>query len=143
MRICQKKQEKGYHPKDRRFTLAESKQLMVGGHHDDDDDDFEVQEGVNMNYMGREESFKGARVEDFDAVKVAIIKKQTKRSRQDHIPIDIKSEFDLPDDIGNDYVNFNEVVKADCAKKRRTPTWSGQDVLEIGLTTDLSYWVIS
>jgi len=60
-----------------------------------------------MNYMGREESFKGAKVEDFDSVTVVRKQKPSKRKRQDHIPIEVKSEFDLPDDIGNDYVNFD------------------------------------
>jgi len=60
-----------------------------------------------MNYMGREESFKGAKVEDFDSVTVVRKQKPSKRKRHDHIPIEVKSEFDLPDDIGNDYVNFD------------------------------------
>lgn len=40
-------------------------------------------------------------------------------------------------------VNFEEVVKKDCSRKRRTPLWSGQDVLEIGLNNELSFWVTS
>jgi hypothetical protein len=49
----------------------------------------------------------------------------------------------LPADLGKDEVNFSEVIKSDCSRKRRTPLWSGQDVLDIGLTTELSYWVVS
>lgn len=48
----------------------------------------------------------------------------------------------MPGDLGENEVNFNEVIKKDCTRKRITPYWSGQDVLEIGLTMDLSYWVI-
>lgn len=40
-------------------------------------------------------------------------------------------------------VNFEEVIKKDCSRKRRTPKWSGQDVLEIGLNNELSMWVTS
>jgi hypothetical protein len=36
--------------------------------------------------------------------------------------------------MGNDIVNFDEVIKTDNNRKRKTPIWSGQDVLEIGLT---------
>ena len=60
-----------------------------------------------------------------------------------YVPQLVRTEFDLPDDLGDDTVNFHQVMKMDCSKKRNTPMWSGQDVLEIGLTTDLSSWVIS
>jgi hypothetical protein len=60
------------------------------------------------------------------------------RGKHEYIPKDIKLEFDLPDDLGGDTVNYTEVIKADCNRKRKTPMWSGQDVLEVGLTTHLS-----
>jgi hypothetical protein len=49
----------------------------------------------------------------------------------------------LPDvlDDGNQ-INFNEVIKKDCSRKRNTPLWSGQEVLAIGLNNELSEWVI-
>jgi hypothetical protein len=40
-------------------------------------------------------------------------------------------------------VNFNEVIKKDCTIKRKTPYWSGQDVLDVGLNNDLSRWVVN
>lgn len=66
-----------------------------------------------------------------------MLRKKVRRQRGKHeyIPNDIRNEFDLPDEIGDDYVNFNEVIRLDCNKKRKTPMWSGQDVLDIGLTT--------
>ena len=42
----------------------------------------------------------------------------------------------------NDVVNFDEVINADNNRKRKTPVWSGQDVLEIGLTSELTDWVL-
>jgi hypothetical protein len=39
-------------------------------------------------------------------------------------------------------INFNEVIKKDCSRKRNTPMWSGQEVLEIGLNNELSEWVV-
>ena len=43
---------------------------------------------------------------------------------------------------GNE-VNFDEVRKKDCMVKRKTPLWSGQDVLDIGLTPTQATWVTS
>lgn len=55
----------------------------------------------------------------------------------------IKQEFDLPDiqEEGND-INFQEVLRKDCSRKRNTPMWSGQEVLEIGLNNELASWVV-
>jgi len=63
-RILQKKEQMGEHPRDRKFTLVESKMLMVGAHHEDDEEDefLELNE-VQMNYLGRDESFKQTKLE--------------------------------------------------------------------------------
>lgn len=45
-------------------------------------------------------------------------------------------------DLEENHINFNEVIKKDCSKKRKTPMWSGQEVLEIGLNQELSEWVV-
>lgn len=34
------------------------------------------------------------------------------------------------------------MIKKDCTIKRKTPYWSGQDVLDVGLNNELSYWVV-
>lgn len=145
MRVLQKKEQMGEHPKDRRFTLAETKMLMAGAHHDDEEEELIETNEVPMNYLGREETFKMRKLEEFENAARAIIRKKAKvqRGKHEYIPSEIKTEFDLPDDLGEDTVNFTEVIKSDCNRKRKTPMWSGQDVLEIGLTTQLSYWVIS
>ena len=39
LRVCQKKVEKGEHPKDRKFTLQETELVMNGKHHDDEEDE--------------------------------------------------------------------------------------------------------
>ena len=55
------------------------------------------------------------------------------RYRIDHIPWDIKKAFTLPDDMTNLEIDFLEVRKVDAQFKKRTPIWSGQDVLETAL----------
>ena len=54
----------------------------------------------------------------------------------------MKAEFDIPPDADEVVFNFEEVLKKDMSAKRRTPTWSGQDVLAIGLNNELSSWII-
>lgn len=48
----------------------------------------------------------------------------------------------MPGDLEENAINFNEVIKKDCTVKRKTPFWSGQDVLEVGLNNELSYFVV-
>lgn len=55
----------------------------------------------------------------------------------------MQKELELPGDLGVNDVNYNEVLKKDSNKKRLTPYWSGQDVLQIGLNLDLAFWVIA
>lgn len=59
MRVCLKKAEKSEHPKDRKFTLAETGVLMSGKiHEEEEDEDFVEMNEINMMYMGRNETFK-------------------------------------------------------------------------------------
>lgn len=121
--------------------------LMNGLHHDDDDEDLNMDEQeVQMNYFGRDETFKNQKLSQFDEPPTKPAprsRRKVTRKKHEYIPREIIEEFDLPEDLGNDYVNFNEVIMKDCSRKRNTPMWSGQDVLSIGLTTDLSWYVIS
>lgn len=105
---------------------------MVGGHHEDEEEEDILHENEsNMMYMGRDETFKQQKLEEFENAARKILSKKIKvsRGKHEHIPLEIKVEFDLPEDIGNDYVNFDQVIRSDCSRKRKTPTWSGQDVL--------------
>lgn len=43
----------------------------------------------------------------------------------EYIPKEIQQEFDLPADLEENQINFNEVIKKDCSRKRKTPMWSG------------------
>lgn len=55
-----------------------------------------------------------------------------------YIPLDVKAELNLPDNLEENVINFNEILKKDCNRKRKTPMWSGQEVLETGLNEELS-----
>lgn len=100
-----------------------------------------------MKYLSRDENFHMQKLEQFEmeAKRMLIEASKAKKQRdpQVYIPEDLKAELDLPGNLEENSVNFNEVIKKDCAVKRKTPYWSGQDVLEIGLNTELSYWVIA
>ena len=49
----------------------------------------------------------------------------------------------MPDEIGDNLIDYNEIIKRDCNTKRKTPMWSGQDVLEVGLNEELSELAIA
>jgi hypothetical protein len=57
-------------------------------------------------------------------------------NKKDEICEEIRIEFELPDDIKDNKVDFNEVRRSDVSRKRRTPKWSGQDVLCISYNQD-------
>ena len=52
----------------------------------------------------------------------------------DHIPDEIKEEFNLPKDMKGKVVDFNEVRLRDAAVAIKHPTWSGQEVLSTSLS---------
>ena len=47
----------------------------------------------------------------------------------DEIPEDLRKELNIPENLGVMEINNKQVRKYDASKKRKTPTWSGQDVL--------------
>jgi len=56
------------------------------------------------------------------------------KDNYDEIPKQLREELDLPKNMGKNEVNYTEVRIKDCMVKRKTPLWSGQDVLEDSLT---------
>ena len=61
----------------------------------------------------------------------------------EYIPSEIQKEFDIPDNLEEHNINYDNVLRADNSRKRKTPLWSGQDILEIGLTNELSSWIVA
>ena len=98
-----------------------------------------------MKYLGRDEYFHQQKLEnlEIEAIRIQDGPRFKDRPKHQHIPPELTSELDLPLDMESCTVNFEEVIKKDCSRKRRTPHWSGQDVLEIGLNNELSMWVTS
>jgi hypothetical protein len=61
----------------------------------------------------------------------------------DEIPENIRKEFHIPGEMNYFDINFKEVQKFDASKKRLTPIWSGQDVLEFKLNNEKSIRVVN
>ena len=55
----------------------------------------------------------------------------------------LKQCFGLPKDMSNYEINFESVRNEDANYKKRLPIWSGQDVLEIGLSRSKSQWILA
>lgn len=135
-------------PKDMPFSLIDARKLRMGIYHEEDADDDEgpvEHDKSKMTYIGRDEDFgKAVNLENFEK---AVAKIMTKSSDNDdlnvgdEIPISVREELDLPKSIGKNEVNYTMVRIRDCNVKRKTPIWSGQDVLEDSLTEDQSLWV--
>lgn len=72
-----------------------------------------------------------SRLEDFENQLKKIMSNDDPDNKlpTDEIPRDIRAHFSLPENMGKFEVNFHEVRKADAQKKRKRPTWSGQEVL--------------
>ena len=104
--------------------------LMHGLHHDqEEEDELNMEEHeVQTNYFGRDESFKNQKLSQFDQPPQKAAprsRRKTLRKKHEYIPREVVEEFDLPEDLGTDYVNFNEVILKDSSRKRKTPMWSG------------------
>jgi len=68
MRVITKKAENGEHPKYRKFDFSDVKNLMNGAHHEDDEEEelFNDQTDAHMMYMSRDETFRNAKLEQFE-----------------------------------------------------------------------------
>jgi hypothetical protein len=130
-------------PVDRRFDLAEADKLFNGAFHEEEDEIEEVELNARYKnstlYMSREESFIGHKLESFESALTKIVAKSRfdqHNIKGDHIPKSLREELDLPDEMDGNEINYDEVRRKDCNVKRKTPQWSGQDVLNVGLTQD-------
>jgi hypothetical protein len=52
-------------------------------------------------------------------------KKFEERNKKDEVADEIRAEFELPEDIGENRVDFQEIRRSDASRKRKMPTWSG------------------
>ena len=65
------------------------------------------------------------------------------RMDEDNVPDDLKKIFNLPKDMSNYEIDFEQVRLVDASFKRRVPTWSGQEVLDLTLNIKKSKWVLA
>ena len=65
------------------------------------------------------------------------------RNAGDEIPADIREELDLPKNLGKNQIDFDSVRIKDNNVKKKTPIWSGQDVLTDSLNASKSTWILS
>jgi hypothetical protein len=140
-----KKKQQNEHPCDRIFKWSEVQTLLEGKHHEEEEEDFLDFEQVKQEYLTRGESFANAKLEQFEIEARKMLQQARKipRPAHEYIPQDLKKELDLPGNLRENSVNFNEVIKRDCSVKRKTPVWSGQDVLETGLNMELASWCVA
>jgi len=99
-------------------------------------------------YLNRDENFqKDNTLENFEKVvaEVKVLSETTKKidkNRGDEIPDDIRAELDLPKNMGAKHqIDFETVRQKDCNTSRKTPYWSGQDVLMDSLSEEKSEWI--
>ena len=141
-------------------TLEEARKLWRGIYYEIDEDELlenndqhakdhaACQQKFNKTmYLNRDLDFKAAaNLEHFEkAFKEVILLKESKRLEKnvgDEIPVEIREELDLPKNMGNmNTIDFVTVREKDCNVKRKTPYWSGQDVLMDSLNDDKSEWI--
>jgi len=101
-----------------------------------------------MKYMSRDEFLVGySDMKDFEQADSFTPRIPTKylydddRNGTDHIPKSIREELDLPVDLESNQINFDEVRRKDANMKRKTPQWSGQDILQATITLDQAEFV--
>ena len=69
--------------------------------------------------------------------------KKDPRMQGDNVPEDMKKAFNLPRDMSSYEIDFDQVRIVDASFKRRTPIWSGQEVLDLTLNIKKSKWVLA
>lgn len=99
-------------------------------------------------FLGREGLMSEMRLDQFEkAVKKIITdfsqgtSMEEELMNKDHIPDDIKQEFNLPEDMLDNEVDFKEVRVHDASMAIKHPVWSGQEVLQDSLTNEQSKWI--
>lgn len=123
---------------------------MDGKYHDLNEMDEEITKaavdvdgGKSIYAQSREEVQKQNVIENFEKELRNIIKEDRQRRIKfvDEIPMDIKRQFNLPDEMRQYQLNFHAVKRSDFALKKQKPLWSGQDVLPVRLDQKKSQYI--
>lgn len=120
------------------WSLQDANAMLTGTFYQEE---AEPGDEVAFAFLNRENIKEDFNLKDFETV-VAQILEQEKIEREeqtdknfeeinkkDEVSQEIRTEFDLPDNITGSKINFNEIRRSDAARKRKTPIWSGQDVM--------------
>ena len=59
-------------------------------------------------------------------------------NKGDEISKEVREEFDLPSELGENTIDYQSVRKGDCNIKIKTPIWSGQDILSVNINQDMA-----
>jgi len=142
-------------PENRPISLSDARRLRVGLYHEEndddllegkDDDEFAKSKQNKTTYFGRDEDFNApVRLENFEKVVKGILEQKPllMTSKNDEIPNDLREELELPRPLGKHSIDYTEVRNKDCHVKRKTPIWSGQDVLEDSLREEKAEWAVA
>jgi len=139
------------------FSLSEARRLRIGKFYEEEEDNSPVIDENDDNltenkktvtrYILRNDDFtENLNLHDFEKAAMEIIKPvdyMSVKNNGDEIPKHIKAELDLPINMGKQDIDFTTVRLKDCELNRKTPFWSGQDVLEESLNIEQSLWVVN
>lgn len=141
------------------FSLDDAKQLIEGNYHLDEDEIIQghlmIEKEADAEHRKLNRAMNNG-IKDFQTelelenFEEKIILEEVKqptigvslKSKGDHIPHELKEAFNLPENMKEYDIDFNQVRIVDALFKRRIPVWSGQDVLDIGLNLEKSNWVL-
>lgn len=131
--------------------MEKAKLLLEGKFHDLNEMEEEITKHVEVDAtksiyaQTREEVQKQNAIENFEKELRNIIKedKQKRIKFTDEIPLDIKKQFNLPDEMRQYQLNFHSVKQSDFALKKQKPMWSGQDVLLARLNQKKSQYIVN
>jgi len=113
----------------------------------------EMEAKANLNRAmlnGKNDPREEMKLEGFDAVIVAElinvndkVREADPRKSDDYVPESLKKAFNLPKNMKNYEIDYEQVRLVDAQFKRRVPIWSGQEVLDINLNIKKSHWVLN
>lgn len=122
-------------PVDTVFTLEKAKLLVEGKYHDEDEDDdgFYFDDGGGTGkpnqtfYRLRNEDFNAkSRLEAFERTNNRYAmggKTEEKAAKEDNIPKEIREEFDIPEDLGDAELDYQQIREHDSNRKCKRPLW--------------------
>lgn len=106
---------------------------MEGKHHEEEEEEEEHETVDNRLYMSRVESFAEHKLQQFEEEARSMlattnpnkVRFRNKGYKGEYVPPEIQKEFDIPDNLEEHDINYENILRADNTRKRKTPLWSG------------------